>query len=172
VPGALTAMARPAAVILAMLLALLFAWRRRGPTDRDGLEGGSRGDPRASRAGEDLLALLALVLLVRCVLDPLNNPYYHVPVLISLVAWEGLRLRGLPTLTLLSAAALWATFSHFMLVQPALDNGFYLAWTALLSAWLAVSVFRPGLPRPARRFAAGRRFTAPAGRPWLPARNA
>lgn len=172
VPGALTAMARPAAVILAMLLALLFAWRRRSPTGQDGLVGGSRGDPRASRADEDLLALLALVLLVRCVLDPLNNPYYHVPVLISLLAWEGLRLRGLPTLTLLTAAALWATFSHFMLVQPALDNGFYLAWTALLSAWLAVSVFRGGLPRPARRFAAARRFTAPVGRPWLPARNA
>jgi glycosyl transferase family 87 len=172
VSGALTAMARPTAAILAVALALLYAWRRQGGASEDGIAGRAQADGIAGRADEDLLALLALVLLVRCVLDPLNNAYYHVPVLISLLAWEGLRLRGLPALTLLSAAALWATFSHFMLVQPALDNGFYLAWTAALSGWLAVSVFWPGLPLRARRLAAARRLTAPVGRPWLPARNA
>jgi hypothetical protein len=37
----------------------------------------------------DGLALLALVLLLRCALDPWNNIYYAVPFIFTVIAWEG-----------------------------------------------------------------------------------
>ena len=57
------------------------------------------------RTPDDVLALLALLFLLRCLLDPVNNAYYHVPFLLSLVAWEGLTRRGPPVVSLLSSAA-------------------------------------------------------------------
>jgi glycosyl transferase family 87 len=153
-PRGVTGVARPLIVMFAVLLALLYARLRQG------------------RRGEDLIALLALVLLLRCLFDPLNNAYYHVPVLLSLLAWEGMRFAGLPALTLLSAAALWASFEHFMLVEPALNNLFYLGWALMLAGWLALSLYAPGLLGDMRRrFALGKRLALPAGRPSLPARN-
>ena len=47
------------------------------------------------------LALLALLLLMRCVLDPGDHIYYHVPLVLALAAWE-IETRGWPLL------ALWA----------------------------------------------------------------
>jgi hypothetical protein len=37
----------------------------------------------------DGLALLALVLLLRCALDPWNNTYYVLPFIFTVIAWEG-----------------------------------------------------------------------------------
>ena len=71
---------RPAIVLGAGALSLLWAWRRRA----------------TGAAREDALALLALLLLMRCAVDPWNNAYYAVPAVISLGAWEALTRRGLP----------------------------------------------------------------------------
>jgi hypothetical protein len=124
-PRALSAGARPLAVVLAVALTVLYARRR------------------SRRPLEDALALLALVFAARCVLDPLNNAYYHVPLLLSLLAWEGLRITGLPAISVLVVAGLWATFHQPLLGAAAADNAFYLAWTLALAGWIAVRLFAP-----------------------------
>jgi hypothetical protein len=130
-PAGVTGLGRPAAVVLSLALGLA-AWRR------------------GRRTGDDALALMALALLLRCVLDPYNNEYYHVPVLVSLLAWESRRRPGLPLLAPLAAVALWASFDQPLLEHAALDNAFYLGWTLViagsLSAWLYAGArqIRPG----------------------------
>jgi hypothetical protein len=118
--------ARPAVVALAVFLSAAFWLRRR------------RLQP------EDTLGLLALVLLLRCLLDPMNNDYYHVPFLLCLAAWEGLRVRGLPVITLLATAGLWATIRSPWLSPEALgesfymvNNVFYLALMVPIAVWVA-----------------------------------
>jgi hypothetical protein len=98
---------------------------------------------RARRRPEplELVGVLALVCLLRCVLDPVDNLYYHVPLLLSLIAWEVVARVRLPVVSVLTAAALWATFE---LVDPAarpeVTNAFYLAWTGMLAVYLVLSV--------------------------------
>jgi hypothetical protein len=119
--GALTRSGRPLAVALAFAFALGAALKR-----RTRLEHG--------------LAVVALAVLLRCVLDPVDTSYYHVPFVLSLLAWESLQRRGVPLLTLLVSSALLATFGHGLLARPALDNAFYLTWAlsaaAAIGAWL------------------------------------
>ena len=55
----------------------------------------------------DLFALLALLFLLRCLLDPVDNAYYHVPFLLSLAFWEGLGRRRPPVFTVLASVAIW-----------------------------------------------------------------
>ena len=54
--------------------------------------------PRPRRR-EDALALLALLFLARCALDPWNIHYYHLPLVLALLAWEVERRRRLPVLS-------------------------------------------------------------------------
>jgi hypothetical protein len=117
-----TAMGRPLAGILAVAIGLLL-WRRRA-------------------APLDAFAAIALVFLLRCVLDPLDGVYYHVPFLLALLAWEGLTRRGIPVLTLVSAAALWVTLREPALARPALDNALYLGWAAAVATTLAAALLR------------------------------
>jgi hypothetical protein len=64
---------------------------------------------RSGRSTENCLALLALAFLVRCLLDPSDHVYYHVPFVVALVAWEA-RSRGAPILALLATGLLWLVF--------------------------------------------------------------
>ncbi len=64
---------------------------------------------RRERTLDDALALLALLFLLRCVLDPSNHVYYQVPFVLALGAWEA-RVRGMPLLSLLSLAGFWFVF--------------------------------------------------------------
>jgi hypothetical protein len=157
-PRRWTTLARPAVVLLAIVLACVFWLRRRGLVP------------------EDTLGLLALLLLLRCLLDPMNNDYYHVPFLLCLVAWEGLRLRGVPVLSLLATVGLWATTrspwlspqalgEHFYLV----NNIFYLFWALLLAGWLARALFRrrtSGVEAVVRRRPLGT-LRSDLTRPWI-----
>jgi hypothetical protein len=125
-----TQFARPSVVILSLALSFAF-WRR-----------------RRRLVPADTLGLLALILLFRCLLDPMNNDYYHAPFMLMIVAWEGLRVRGLPVLSLAAAAALWATTSSSWLSPETLgeqfylvNNLFYLACMLPLAAWLAWALF-------------------------------
>jgi hypothetical protein len=86
----------------------------------------------------DALLLLALLLLLRCVLDPWNNAYYAVPLVLALASWEALAGRGLPVLALATTALTWLSFEQL----PALTGrdglaAFYLAWTIPLAGVLA-----------------------------------
>ncbi|MEA2418443.1 MAG: hypothetical protein QOE60_649 [Thermoleophilaceae bacterium] len=113
-------------IAAALLLCLLYA--RRG---------------RRGRAPEDLLQLVALLFLLRCMLDPLTFSYHHLPFLVALVAYEALRRR----VPVLSA---WAIAGALMLNEviaptgePGVINAFYLAWTIPLAGAMALSLFAP-----------------------------
>jgi hypothetical protein len=90
-PGPVTAHGRELAVALALGAAAMLARNRR-------------------RRPEDCIALLALGLLLRCLLDPSDHVYYHLPFVIALCAWEA-RTRGWPLLSLLATAGLYAAFN-------------------------------------------------------------
>lgn len=125
-PHTLSRLTHPLIVLLALPLAALWWWRReRLPAN-------------------SLLGLLALLFLLRCLLDPVNNEYYHAPFLLALVSWEAISRRGLPVASLLGATALWLVFDR--IAEPntdALNFAAYLAATLPLAAWLAAAVYAP-----------------------------
>ena len=125
-PSTLAAISHPLILAVGFGLALLW-WRTR----------------RGTRA-EDALLLFALIMLVRCLLDPLTNSYYHLPFLMALAAWEGLRRRGAPLLTVASTLLIAFTMALANSGISAVElNRFYLAWALPLAGVLGVLVFRP-----------------------------
>jgi hypothetical protein len=77
--------------------------------------------------GDEAMALLALLALLRCVLDPVDNLYYQAPILLAAVGWDALSSRGSPYRSLAAAGAallLWRLTHHP--VQPAQLNAVYL----------------------------------------------
>lgn len=92
----------------------------------------------AARRRADPLALLALLLLLRCVLDPWNNTYYVLPCVLALAAWEPLRHGRPPLLALATLVATFVTMERIFDVA-ALDvvAGSYLAWSLPLAGFLA-----------------------------------
>jgi hypothetical protein len=86
-------------------------------------------------------------MLLRCLLDPWNNDYYHAPLLLSLLAWEALGRDGWPRLTLFAGAALALTFPASVDSMSALSADSlrycvtYLAWALPLAGWLAMALF-------------------------------
>jgi Glycosyltransferase family 87 len=128
-PAWLVPVAKPLIVSLSVPLAALWL-RRRGPRS-------------------DALLLLALLLLVRCLLDPWNVIYYHLPFVIALLAWEVCSGRRVPALSLLATGAVWLSFNSY---DASVGYGpwlAYIAWTLPLAAYLAIQLYRPA-PRPAR----------------------
>lgn len=106
------------------------------------------------RREEDVLGLLALVFLARCLFDPVDNVYYHVPFLLSLVAWEALRHARVPVLSLISASVLGAIAleSRLLPQATALPMMLYLAWALPIALVLTRSVAGGAVataPRPA-----------------------
>ena len=111
---------------VAVLLSLLYARRR-----------GGRGNP------DDLLQLVALLLLLRCMLDPLTFSYHHTPFLVALISFEALR-RRVPVLSAYGIGAL--LLMNEVVVpsgEPALINAFYLGWTIPLAGVMALSLYAP-----------------------------
>ena len=125
-PGALARIARASILIAALLLVLL--WRR---------------------GRETALLVAALTLLLRCVLDPGNVSYYHLPFVVVLLAWEAISRGGFPWM---SAAAM-ATLEGIVRVSPHVhtDGGFaaiYLGWAAVAIGVLAVRLAGSRRPVP------------------------
>jgi hypothetical protein len=127
-PMWLTRIAEPLTVAVAVALSFMF-WRRR------------RGYDAA-----DALTLLALLMLVRCILDPMTVSYHHAPFYTALAAAEVLRTRRMPVLTVAVAGLLIATSS--LASSPDLLNAFYLAWALPLSGLLGAALFAPRLLAP------------------------
>lgn len=94
----------------------------------------------------DLLLLLALVLFLRAILDHLTHPYYFLPFLLALAAWEGLRREGLPVATVLAALLLWPEIA-FGPDDYDVVNALHLLWALPATALLAVGVFAPARAR-------------------------
>jgi hypothetical protein len=94
----------------------------------------------ASRfGGDNVLLLLALLLLLRCVLDPWNIVYYELPFVLALLSWEALaRPQQPPVLALAASAIVWLTFQSVpRWLSPDMQCVFFLAWSLPLAGWLA-----------------------------------
>ncbi|MDX6634663.1 MAG: hypothetical protein QOF06_866 [Solirubrobacterales bacterium] len=98
----------------------------------------------APLVASDAFALFALLALLRCVLDPVDNLYYHEPLLLALIGWDAFTARGLPLRTLAGTAiALLFWQAWHELSDPSAFNLVYLAVAALLGCALLSSLFRP-----------------------------
>jgi hypothetical protein len=97
---------------------------------------------------EDVFALLALLFLLRCLLDPVDNAYYHVPFLMALAFWEGLTWKRAPLVTLLASVAVyWAIYKAHMFHTNDLRNAVYLVTTVPFALALFTTIFgRRGEP--------------------------
>lgn len=120
-PEWLGQVARPLVVLVPLVLSIVCAIRLR------------------RRPWHDALLLLALVFLLRCVLDPWNMSYYALPFLFALLAWEVHARGGLPWITLLGTLLTWVTVDWLSaFVSPDVQSVVYVAWSvpfALALAW-------------------------------------
>jgi hypothetical protein len=115
----------PHPLIVALALPVSLAWWWRAGHDR----------PR-----EDALALFALLALERCLLDPWNMGYYHLPLVLALVAWET-ETRRPPVIALATTVAIWLTFRTFEQRTGLAPMVMYLVWTLPLGAMLVRELF-------------------------------
>lgn len=67
---------------------------------------------RFDLAGNEAMALLALLALLRCALDPVDNLYYHEPLLLALLGWDAFASDRLP-LRGLAGTAVALLFMHW-----------------------------------------------------------
>ncbi len=94
--------------------------------------------------GTDAMALLALLALLRCALDPVDNIYYHAPFLLALLGWDAVAGEKLPLRGLAGLAAsllLWRWSQN--LDDPELFNAAYIAVTITTVAVIAGYLLRP-----------------------------
>jgi hypothetical protein len=110
--------------------------------------------PRARRRAlseQDALLALALVLLLRCLLDTWDTSYYMLPFLLALLAWEvGREPRRPPRLALACTVLAWITFQWLPEHATAdLQSAAFLAWSLPLAGWLGVRLFSAGHRAPA-----------------------
>ncbi|MEO8687104.1 MAG: hypothetical protein ABI611_02660 [Solirubrobacteraceae bacterium] len=98
----------------------------------------------AARRKADPLALLALLLLLRCVLDPWNNTYYVLPCVLALAAWEPMRYGRPPLLALATVVATFISMERIFDVAP-LDvvAASYLVWSLPLALFLGWRIYAP-----------------------------
>jgi hypothetical protein len=90
----------------------------------------------AARNRDDALGILALAFLLRCMLDPWNLVYYHLPLVVTLAAWEARRGRGMPVLSVAVTAACWLTFVIYDERSGYGPYVAYLAWAVPLALGL------------------------------------
>lgn len=148
-PAWLSRTSRPMIVLAAAALALLW-WRR--------------------RSRSDVLGLLTLVFLVRCLLDPWDNLYYHAPFLAALLAWEVHAGRRAPWAALSAALALRLSLVFVPQVAGVDAQAVaYLTWAVPTLGLIALTVFAPAR---ARALAAGTTVLARRLFPTLAGRTA
>jgi hypothetical protein len=126
-PAWIAPLTHPFIALLVVPASLL--WRlRRGPGPATG----------------DIFLLLALLFLARCVLDPANNVYYHLPFVLSLLTWEALRRERPPVLTVVATCLIWVMFEELRyVIVPDLQWVVYLALALPALVVLAAATFRP-----------------------------
>jgi hypothetical protein len=151
-PALVARIAHPLIVLLPIPLSLLWLVRGR----------------RRERA--DALALLALVLLGRCLLDPWDNVYYLLPFVLALTAWETVARRRAPVLGLLAAMLTLICFELApSYLSPDGQSLLFAAWTVPLAGVLAAVLY--GAPATRLRLAAASLLARPTSRrpsaaPW------
>jgi hypothetical protein len=130
-------------------------------------DGGSAPEqPRLDRVREALL-LLALLLLLRCILDIWDNVYYLLPFVLALTAWECLGDRGLPVLALSSVALAWIAFQWLPAhASPDTQSALFLAWTVPLATALATHLYAKWARAMWARFPLRERSKRRRSAPW------
>jgi hypothetical protein len=125
-PPLVGSLSHPLIVFLALGLPLALALRR----------------GRFRLSGPDAMALLALLALLRCALDPVDNLYYHVPLLLALLGWDALSSQRLPLRGLAGTAIalLFWEWSH-NLSNVQLFNYAYVAVAVAAGAIIALTLF-------------------------------
>lgn len=125
-PPLVGSLSHPLIVFLAVGLPVALALRR----------GGFR------LSGPDAMALLALLALFRCALDPVDNLYYHVPLLLALLGWDALDAERLPLRGLAGTAIalLFWEWSH-NLSNVALFNFAYVTVAIAAGAIITLTLF-------------------------------
>lgn len=98
---------------------------------------------RLALNGTEAMALLALLALLRCLLDPLDNSYYHEPLLLALFGWDALSGDRLPLRGIAgtAVAVLFTTWSE-RLGDLDLFNAAYLVVLLGVAAAVLVSLMR------------------------------
>jgi hypothetical protein len=97
------------------------------------------------------LLLLALLLLLRCMLDTWDNIYYPLPFVLALLVWETGAFRRPPVLALCSAALVW--FNAWLSLHHVSADGqaaFFLAWSLPLATALSLRLYAPRVRLPVR----------------------
>jgi hypothetical protein len=117
----------PLIILLALPLTAL-AWHRRAP---------GAGRPA------DALLLLALLLLLRCMLDTWDNVYYPLPFVIAVLVWETCSLRRAPLLALAATVLVWINGSLSLHGYTQAAALLFLAWSLPMAVWLAAGLYGP-----------------------------
>jgi hypothetical protein len=103
-----------------------------------------RSGPAPSCREVDALLLLALLLLLRCMLDSWDVVYYPLPFVLALLAWEASTSVRPPALALSSAVAVWASCRWLPGFASAdAQAAFFIAWTVPLALGLAYRLYVP-----------------------------
>jgi len=127
-PPLVGSLSHPLIVLLTLVLPLGLAARR----------------GRFGVSGPDAMALLALLALLRCSLDPVDNLYYHEPLLLALIGWDALACRGLPVRALggMALALLIREWSYH-LGDLAAFNHAYVAVVLVGGLAISLALLRP-----------------------------
>ena len=136
-PSWLPALAHPLILAVGLGLALTLWLARR------------RGRPGGVLSEHEALLALALVMLVRCLLDTWDVIYYLLPFVLALLSWEVLGEAERPPVLALSCTVLaWISFQWLPERANAdVQSAFFLAWTLPLLAALARALYRPSAGR-------------------------
>ncbi len=116
----------PSFIALVVALAVVAALARRG------VRRGRQLDP---------LALLALLGLIRCVVDPVPLEYNLVATLVPLAAWEVLELGRMPVVCAVSTVIVSLLFGARLHAAPTTVNALTIAFGLALGAYLASHAF-------------------------------
>lgn len=112
---------------------------------------------RASGARQDALLLLALLLALRCMLDPWDISYYWLPLLLALVAWEALGTQRAPVVSVVATVVVALTLQNRLPFDT--QAAIFLAVSVPSFIALAVAVYAPAAGQ--RLIARSRRTLAP-----------
>jgi hypothetical protein len=108
-----------------------------------------RPQPRDGWPANALL-LLALLLLLRCLLDTWDNVYYPLPLVLALLVWETGAYRRLPVLALSTTMLVWFNVWLSLHASADIQAAFFLAWSLPLATALSLRLYAPGMRLPAR----------------------
>ncbi|MGZ4299205.1 MAG: hypothetical protein ACXVVK_19380 [Solirubrobacteraceae bacterium] len=98
---------------------------------------------RASCAGHDALLLLALLLALRCALDPWDISYYWLPFLLALLTWEVFESERAPVVTVLATLVTALTMQNSLPFDT--QGAIFLAVSVPAITALGVAVYAPGV---------------------------